>query len=407
MKLSVRSEIGDLKKVMLQRPGRELEHLSPATMGELLFDDIPYLHKAQAEHDEFADLLRANGAEVVYLDRMTAEAIAARPEIKEPFIREYLAEAGPAAKASEEALTEYLNAIKDPLEFVDRTMEGIPSNEVFPSGQGRLADYVLPAGRFLVPPMPNLYFTRDPFAVVGCGVSLHHMHTRTRSRETIYGRTIFAWHPDYAVQVPLWYTPEEPFSLEGGDILNLSAKVLAVGVSERSEADAVQRLAERLFSREESDVETVLAFTIPKTRAFMHLDTVFTQVDRDKFTVHPGILPSLKVFALTGRGKGKVSITEEEGGLEEILKRYLGLDRLTLIRCGGGEGIAAEREQWNDGSNTLCIAPGKVIVYDRNYVTNKLLEDAGLTVLKLSGSELSRGRGGPRCMSMPLVRKEV
>ena len=407
MKLSVRSEIGKLNKVMLQRPGRELEHLSPATMGELLFDDIPYLHKAQTEHDEFAALLRENGTEVVYLDHMTAEAIAAHPEIKEAFIREYLAEAGPEAVFCEAALTDYLNAIGDPLEFVNRTMEGIPYSAVFPNGRGRLADHVLPPGRFIVPPMPNLYFTRDPFAVVGCGVSLNHMHTYTRSRETIYGRTIFAWHPDYAVQVPLWYTPEEPFSIEGGDILNLSGTVLAVGISERTEAEAVQRLAERLFTREESDIETVLAFAIPKTRAFMHLDTVFTQVDRDKFTAHPGILTSLKVFALTGRGTGRVVITEQEGSLEEILCRYLGLDKVTIIRCGGGDGIAAEREQWNDGSNTLCIAPGKVVVYDRNYVTNRLLEEAGVEVIKLSGSELSRGRGGPRCMSMPLVREAV
>ena len=164
------------------------------------------------------------------------------------------------------------------------------------------------------------------------------------------------------------------------------------------------KLAERIFADETSEIDTVLAFNIPQTRAFMHLDTVFTQVDRAKFTVHPGILETLRVFELTGKGQKNVRVREVTMPLDQLLAKYLGMDHVQLIRCGGDSQIAAEREQWNDGANTLCIAPGTVVVYDRNYVTNRLLEDSGVKVLKFNGSELSRGRGGPRCMSMPFQR---
>ena len=177
-----------------------------------------------------------------------------------------------------------------------------------------------------------------------------------------------------------------------------------MGISQRTQPEAIKKLAEHIFRDELSEIDTVLAINIPRARAFMHLDTVFTQVDVGKFTIHPGILPSLRIFELTGRGMGQVHIRELNRDLEDVLKEYLHLDTVSLIRCGGDSQIASEREQWNDGANTLCIAPGKVVVYDRNYVTNRLLEDAGVEVLKFSGSELSRGRGGPRCMSMPLER---
>ena len=258
-----------------------------------------------------------------------------------------------------------------------------------------------------MPPIPNLYFTRDPFACIGRGVSLNHMFTDTRNRETLYGDYVLRHHPDYAGQVPLYYTPDQYFWIEGGDILNLSRRVLGVGISQRTQPEAIEQLASAIFADESSEIDTVLAFEIPSTRAFMHLDTVFTQVDVDKFTVHPGILGTLRIFELTGRGQGKLTTREVSGPLEQVLAGYLGLDRVQLIRCGGSSQIAAEREQWNDGSNTLCIAPGVVVVYDRNYVTNQILEDSGIRVLKMPSAELSRGRGGPRCMSMPLWRDEI
>ena len=407
MGIFVSSEIGPLTKVLLQRPGRELEHLSPETMEQLLFDDIPFLHRAQEEHDRFAEILRENGAQVVYLDDLTAEVLSREPSLREPFIQDVIERAGGSARGYREALTEYLGTIADAKKLVRKTMAGVTYGEVFEDHTAGLAGLVREKTRFLMPPIPNLYFTRDPFACIGRGVSLNHMYSATRNRETIYGSYILRYHPDFAGKVPLYYTPQEHFSIEGGDILNLSEHVLAVGMSQRTQPEAIERLAQHIFGDEECGITTILAFEIPRTRAFMHLDTVFTQVDRGTFTVHPGILGTLSVYELPGKGEKTCKTRKLEAALEDILKRYLHLDRVRLIRCGGGSPIAAEREQWSDGSNTLCIRPGVVLVYDRNYMTNQILNDSGVKTLEMPSSELSRGRGGPRCMSMPLVRDNL
>ena len=404
MPVCVQSEIGPLRKVLLQRPGRELEYLSPNTMDQLLFEDIPYLYGAQAEHDRFARLLRESGVEVVYLEDLMVQTLQARPELKYEFIQETIRRAGDTALGYRDALYAWLSAIPDDRELVLKTMEGVPFSAVFSNAEAYPLELAQSSARFLIPPMPNLYFARDPFATIGRGVSISHMHTAARNRETIYGKYIFRFHPDFAGQVPIYYSGMEYFSIEGGDILNLSPSVLGIGISQRTQPEAIKKLAEHIFRDDRSQIDTVLAFCIPRARAFMHLDTVFTQVDVGKFTIHPGILDALRIYALTGKGTGQVHIRELDMSLSDVLKKYLHLDEVTLISCGGDCQIASEREQWNDGANTLCIAPGKVVVYDRNYVTNRLLEDAGVEVLKFSGSELSRGRGGPRCMSMPLQR---
>ena len=405
MAIHVTSEIGQLRRVLLKRPGRELEHLSPETMETLLFDDIPYLHRAQAEHDRFAEILRENGAEVVYLENLMAEVLEKKPSLREPFAADVIEKAGGSARGYREALTEYLLSIEDAGKLVRKTMAGVTYEEVFEDHAAGLSGLVREKTRFLMPPIPNLYFTRDPFACIGRGVSLNHMYSATRNRETVYGGYILREHPDFAGQIPLYYTPQEHFSIEGGDILNLSERVLAAGMSQRTQPEAIERLAQNIFADEESKITTILAFEIPRTRAFMHLDTVFTQVDHDTFTVHPGILGSLSVYELTGKGERTLKTRKLEASLEDILKRYLRLDSVRLIRCGGESPIAAAREQWSDGSNTLCVRPGVVLVYDRNYVTNRILNDCGIETLEMPSSELSRGRGGPRCMSMPLVRE--
>ena len=405
MAIHVTSEIGQLRWVLLKRPGRELEHLSPETIEQLLFDDIPYLHRAQAEHDRFAELLRENGAEVSYLDSLIAEVLEKEPALRELFVSDVIEKAGGSARGYREALTEYLLSIEDAEKLVRKTMAGITYEEVFRDHAAGLSGLVREKTRFLMPPIPNLYFTRDPFACIGRGVSLNHMYSATRNRETIYGGYILRYHADFAGRIPLYYTPQEHFSIEGGDILNLSECVLAVGMSQRTQPEAIEQLAKNIFADEESCITTVLAFEIPRTRAFMHLDTVFTQVDHDKFTVHPGILGALSVYELTGKGEKTLRTRKLEARLEDILKHYLHLDSVQLIRCGGESPIAAAREQWSDGSNTLCIRPGVVLVYDRNYVTNRILNDCGIETLEMPSSELSRGRGGPRCMSMPLVRE--
>ena len=399
------SEIGRLRKVLLHRPGQELENLMPEYLERLLFDDIPYLKEAQAEHDAFAQCLRDAGVEVVYLIDLVVNSLTS-PEVRQELVTQFLKEADLPDEAAGKAVAEYLSELDDRA-MVSAMMAGIRRSDLRKQG-GRLSDHLsgLEEGYpFAVDPMPNLYFTRDPFATIGTGVSIHKMHTVTRNRETLFGRFIFEHNPWYQ-NAPRWYDRSASSSLEGGDILVLSPQVLAVGISQRTEGDSIDQLAQTVLSQSKT-FQKVLAFNIPKSRSFMHLDTVFTQVDVDKFTVHPGILGTLRIFELTGRGQGKLTTREVSGPLEQVLAGYLGLDRVQLIRCGGSSQIAAEREQWNDGSNTLCIAPGVVVVYDRNYVTNQILEDSGIRVLKMPSAELSRGRGGPRCMSMPLWRDEI
>ena len=404
MPICVRSETGTLEQVLLHRPGAELEQLVPGELERLLFDDIPYLQAAQQEHDAFAEMLRHNGTQVLYLEELMTQTLAADPQVRRRFVRQFIEEGGRIARHFQPALYEYLTALTDD-ELVRRTMTGVSMEEFLPGGQrGALVSLTRGSHRFVLDPIPNLYFTRDPFACIGEGVSLNAMYSPTRRRETIYGQYILKYHPDFAGQVPFYYRREDPFSIEGGDILNLSPRLLAVGISQRTTPEAIEILARNIFRDETAEIRTILALDIPNLRAFMHLDTVLTQVDRDTFTVHPEILGSLRVYRMTSGGRDSLQVTERTGTLEEILAGEMGLPRVKLIRCGGGDRVASEREQWNDGSNTLCIAPGKVVVYDRNYVTNAILRDNGIQVLEMPSSELSRGRGGPRCMSMPLRR---
>ncbi len=405
MSINVRSEIRPLKKVLLQRPGSELEQLVPNSLQQLLFDDIPYLQGAQAEHDCFAQTLREHGVEVVYLTDLAAETLERSKALQEKFVADFILRSGYVANSYREALTEVLLASRDARELVCKTMTGVRFDELPMHGSTSLASLRSDRTHFVLDPIPNLYFTRDPFASIGRGVSLHRMYSVTRNRETIYSDYILHYHPDYAGKVPFYYTPDEPFSLEGGDILNLSADTIAVGISQRTMPEAVERLAGNIFRDETAQIRRVLALDIPSRRAFMHLDTVLTQVDCDKFLIHPSILESLQIFELTPAARGGVTVRHLDEPIEQVLAEATGVERVELLRCGGGDQIAAQREQWNDGSNALCIRPGVVVAYDRNYVTNALLEERGVTVLKIPSGELSRGRGGPRCMSMPLIRE--
>ena len=411
-KINVTSEIKPLKKVLLHRPGNELLNLTPDTLQELLFDDIPYLPVAQREHDEFARVLKENGVEVVYLENLMTEVISLSPEIREEFLKQFIYEAGIRTPKYRDLVFQYLNSFKDPFELVLKTMEGIQVSEInqrLKKTDKSLVDLVTEETQFLAAPMPNLYFTRDNFASIGNGISLNKMYSVTRNRETIYAEYIFKYHPEFKDQVDKYFDRDIPYSIEGGDILNLNEHILAVGISQRTTAEAIDELAKNLFKNKKCKIDTVLAFNIPNSRAFMHLDTVFTQIDRNKFTYHPGIMDTLQVFEITeGNDENSdedLNVIEINDSLENILSTYLKMP-VTLIPCAGGDKVAAEREQWNDGSNTLCIAPGVVIVYDRNNITNQVLRENGLKVLEIPGAEISRGRGGPRCMSMPLIRED-
>lgn len=402
--VNVKSEIMPLKKVLLHRPGGELLNLTPNTLEELLFDDIPFLQVAQAEHDAFADLLRNEGVEVLYLEDLVADVLSQSPEMREKFLKQFIYEGGIRTERWTNLLYDYLNeGWTDNKELVMKTVAGVNLQELHTEFKNSLIDLVSDASKLVLPPMPNLYFTRDPFAMIGNGVSINRMYSATRNRETLYGDYIFKYHPDFK-DVPRYYSRENTFHIEGGDILNLNDHVLAIGISQRTEPDAIDQIAHNIFNSD-SPIDTILAFNIPESRAFMHLDTVFTQIDYDKFTIHPGIMGPLAVFELKPDGKGDITVREVHGTLESILSEHLGCP-VQLIPCGGGDRIAAEREQWNDGSNTLCIRPGTVVVYQRNDVTNAVLRKEGINVLEIPSAELSRGRGGPRCMSMPVWRDD-
>ncbi len=400
--VNIFSEIGKLKQVIVHRPGRELENLVPDYLDRLLFDDIPFLEAAQKEHDEFAKILEDNGVEVLYLERLVTEAIDAAG-VKEQFVEEWLSETGLSKGATYDAIREDLLKYDDTFEMVLKTMEGYTKTEVEVSDSVSLADSITGDYPFLVDPMPNLYFTRDPFATIGNGVSINHMYAETRNRETLYGKYIFDFHPNFK-DTETYYKRDAETRIEGGDILILSEKTLAIGISQRTDARSIETLAKNIFGT--TSYDEVLAFSIAENRKFMHLDTVFTMVDYDKFTIHPEIEGDLQVFSVTKDGEG-VKIEEKVDTLENILAEALEIEKVELIRCGGGDPVIAAREQWNDGSNTLTIAPGVVIVYNRNTVTNKLLREAGITVHEFDGSELVRGRGGPRCMSMPVYRENI
>ena len=411
--INVKSEIAPLKKVLLHKPGNELLNLTPDTLGRLLFDDIPFLPDAIKEHDEFVSILRDNGVEVVFLEDLMTEVLNLSTDIEDKFIRQFIFEAGIRTPKYKTLVFEYLKSFKDKKELVLKTMEGIKIGDIPRKKrevEKSLVDLVSEESEFIADPMPNLYFTRDPFASSGNGIILNKMYSVTRSRETIYAEYIFNYHPEYKDNAKKYYDRYLPYHIEGGDVLNLNEHVLAVGISQRTEAAAIDELAKNMFKDPNCEIDTILAFNIPNTRAFMHLDTVFTQIDYDKFTYHPGIMETLQVFEITEgdipESDEDLNVVEINDSLENILEKYLGR-KITLIPCAGGEKTSSEREQWNDGTNTLCIAPGVVVVYNRNNITNNILREHGIKVFEMQSAELSRGRGGPRCMSMPLIREEL
>ena len=397
------SEIGKLNKVLLHRPGKELEKLTPNNFERLLFDDIPYLQVAQAEHDRFAEVLKENGVEVCYYQQETAKALA-DIEVRRNFVNEFVNMTKDFSESIREAVVEFLMA-KEPEDLVATCIAGVFSDEIKASA-GSLFDIVKSEDVFALDPMPNLYFTRDPGACVGNGINIHHMSTPARRRESLLLEYMTKYNRDFAVEnTPMWYEIGGKYSIEGRDVLVLSKDIVAIGFSQRTTLAGIECFAENLLRN--SEFKKVLVFDIPKCRAFMHLDTVFTMVDYDKFTIHPEIEGPLGVYEITLGADGQLKYNAMMDELANILALELKLPAVDLIRCGGGDLIAAQREQWNDGSNTLCIAPGTVVTYERNYVTNDLLDKRGIKVLSIPSAELSRGRGGPRCMSCPVNRDDL
>ena len=303
--IHVYSEIKPLKKVLLHRPGDEFLNLTPNTLERLLFDDIPYLKKAQEEHDVFAGALRAEGVEVVYLVDLAAEALDTHPKVREKFLKQFIKEGGVTSPIVFDLVFNYLNQFKDNRELIKKCITGIDSEDLegYRPSSGFFATRDI--GKMILDPLPNLYAPRDPFASIGDGVSVHRMYSVTRQRETIFAEYIFKYHPEYK-DTPKYYDRYNAYHIEGGDIQVLSDEVIAIGISERTEPDAINLLAKNIFSSKGNKFKYVLAFDIPDERSFMHLDTVMTRLDVDKFAVHSQVMHVTKVFEIS---KGK---TEEE-----------------------------------------------------------------------------------------------
>lgn len=405
--IHVYSEIGKLKTVMLHRPGKELENLAPDILHRMLIDDIPYLKIAQEEHDAFAHVLRQQGIKVLYLEDLLAESLTDE-KVRRAFLDQLLDES--SIKKQDPLHQLLLNYLQELLtkEMVKTVIAGIRKSAIHNSTPS-LADLAEdPDYPFYLDPMPNVYFTRDQQAAIGSGMTINRMTFRARRRESLFMETILKNHPDFKnATIPVWRDRYHHGRLEGGDELVLNNHVLAVGISQRTSATAITDLAHNLFDH--SSYDTILAIKIPHNHAMMHLDIVFTMINYNQFTVHPFILDKagkIDIYVLQPDDHNGVKITEKND-LVQVLKENLHLSELDLIPTGGGDPIAAPREQWNDGSNTLAIAPGEVVTYDRNYVSNDLLRKHCIIVHEIRSSELSRGRGGPRCMSCPLIREDL
>ena len=387
----VASEVGSLASVMLHRPGNELLRLTPRNNDELLFDGVPWVAKAQAEHDGFADTLRERGVEVLYVRDLLEESLAvpeARSEVLDAALQPQ--SIGPSLALR---LREWLSGLAD-AELAEVLVAGLAREELR-DGDGLVERMTAPQD-FIVPPLPNLLFTRDSSVWLRDGVAVTALAMSARRRETSITAAIYRHHPRFA-GTPLLYGGDTERSawLEGGDVLVLAPGVLAIGVGQRTSPAGVEAFAQRLFAAGEA--HAVLAVPIAQDRATMHLDTVCTMVDRDAVVMYPAIADTLEAYVVTEAG-----VT----GAEPFLRAAAAAMEIPELRVidTGLDPVTAEREQWDDGNNTLALAPGVVVAYERNTKTNARLAAEGIEVLPIAGSELGTGRGGPRCMSCPVAR---
>lgn len=399
--LSITSEVGTLKRVLVHRPGPELQNLTPRYLEEMLFDEIPWLDLAQQEHDEFVQALRQHGVEAYYIEELVKE-ILQQPGVRHKLLQAHLQACDLHYSAEHDVVKQYLEQLS-PDELVAKLIAGVHKKEILPlKTRPSLSDLIGRQFPFILSPLPSMYFTRDHGTMIGPCLMLSRMYNFSRQRENVFLRLLQEHHPLFT-RTDLCFLDQLPVGLEGGDVLVLSEDVLAIGMSERTTASAIEAAAERLLRQ--GRVRSILVMAIPARRAYMHLDTVFTAVDRDQFLLYPGIEHELAVYCLELGSMGDVE-ARACGELSSALAEALRLPAVNLIRSGGDDPITAAREQWNDSTNTVALSPGKVITYDRNLVTNRILRENGIEVVEVRGAELVRGRGGPHCMTLPLLRED-
>ncbi len=392
----VSSEVGKLRTVLLHRPGNELKRLTPHNNDKLLFDGIPWVARAQEEHDAFAEVLRNRDVEVLYLTDLLTETFEA-DEARGAAIESALSSLH-LGDTLRTYLQQELNSL-EPAALTETLTAGLRNEEVR-GGQG-LVTSLLAADAFLIDPLPNLLFTRDSSVWIRDRVTITSLAMPARARETQLTELIYSMHPRFAGTPRIHGWQQE--HVEGGDVLALAPGVLAIGVGERTTAAGAERLARQVL--DDDLAHTVLAVPVLQERATMHLDTVCTMVDVDKIVMYPNLADDMRAITVTLGADGELEISGFEPFLVAAAKA-MQIDTLHQIDTGL-DPVTAEREQWDDGNNTLAIAPRVAIAYERNLETNTRLEESGIEVIAVAGSELGSGRGGPRCMSCPIERDEI
>lgn len=405
MTFHVDSEVGQLRQVIVHRPGKEMDRLTPSNKDSLLFDDVMWTEQAQRDHDVFADVLRAEGADVLYVQELLAEVL----EI--PEAREYV-----SAETFEERWygitgARYMREYADSLSAADlaeHLIVGITKDELAERIGNRASAYFARSGGdfMLLRCLPNHYFTRDTSCWVYGGVSINSMQMPARQRETVNFEAIYRWHPRFTNQdFKLWSggLSDGPATIEGGDVEVIGNGAVLVGISERTTAAGVERLARSVLWNDDK-ARTVVGLVMKEERAQMHLDTVMTMLNHNTFLKykHLGMLPSVTITR--GESKGEIDVTYAPGeDMHKVMARALDVPEVRILTTPE-DNFAAERGQWNDACNVLTVKPDVVVAYDRNTVANEYLESEGIRVIPVPSAELGRGRGGPRCMSCPVER---
>ncbi|MDB1122911.1 arginine deiminase [Vibrio algarum] len=404
-KLYVGSEVGQLRRVLLNRPERALTHLTPSNCQELLFDDVLAVEAAGKEHDIFAQTLRNQDVEVLLLHDLLVETLAIE-DAKEWLLLNQISDFryGPTFAKD---LRNYLAGM-DNENLATILLGGLAYSELPIQSSSMLPKMHRPID-FVIEPLPNHLFTRDTSCWIYGGVSLNPMMKAARQRETNHLRAIYRWHPTFAGSDFIKYFGDQDLhydnaTIEGGDVLVIGKGAVLIGMSERTTPQGVENLAANLFSSGQAN--QVIALNLPKHRSCMHLDTVMTHIDIDTFSVYPEIInKNLETWSLTPKGQNDM-IVKQMPDYVSALETALKVDKLKLITTGG-DNYEAEREQWNDANNVLTVKPGVVIGYERNVYTNEKYDKAGIEVLSIPGNELGRGRGGARCMSCPIERDSI